>query len=36
MGDMGFKPSAYIWVLEIQIRHPSKAWGAFYEDILVD
>jgi Xaa-Pro aminopeptidase len=36
MGDMGFKPSAYIWVLEIQIRHPSKAYGAFYEDILVD
>ena len=36
MGDMGFKPSAYIWVLEIQIRHPSQPWGAFYEDILID
>jgi Xaa-Pro aminopeptidase len=23
------------WILEIQIRHPEKPFGAFYEDILV-
>ena len=28
------KPSANRWILEIQIRHPSKAFGAFYEDLL--
>ncbi len=22
------------WILEIQIRHPSRAFGAFYEDLL--
>lgn len=36
MGDMGFKPSAYVWVLEIQLRHPTEKYGAFYEDVLVD
>jgi Xaa-Pro aminopeptidase len=29
-------PSSGLWVLEIQIRHPSRAFGAFYEDLLVD
>lgn len=27
-------PAANRWILEIQIRHPSKPWGAFYEDLL--
>jgi len=27
-------PSANRWILEIQIRHPSKPFGAFYEDLL--
>lgn len=28
------KPAANRWILEIQIRHPEKSFGAFYEDIL--
>lgn len=28
------KPSANRWILEIQIKHPTKAFGAFYEDLL--
>lgn len=32
---LDFTPSACLWVLEIQIRHPSRQFGAFYEDLLV-
>lgn len=28
------KPSSQRWILEIQIRHPEKPFGAFYEDML--
>jgi len=28
------KPAANRWILEIQIRHPEKPFGAFYEDML--
>lgn len=31
-----FKPSTDLWVLEIQIRHPTRPFSAFYEDILFD
>jgi Xaa-Pro aminopeptidase len=31
-----FTPSADLWVLEIQIRHPTRAFSAFYEDLLLD
>lgn len=27
-------PSANRWILEIQIRHPRRPFGAFYEDLL--
>jgi methionyl aminopeptidase len=27
-------PAPNRWILEIQIRHPSKTFGAFYEDLL--
>ncbi len=27
-------PAANRWILEIQIRHPSRSFGAFYEDLL--
>ncbi len=27
-------PAADRWILEIQIRHPEKPFGAFYEDLL--
>lgn len=28
------KPAPNRWILEIQIRHPSRTFGAFYEDLL--
>lgn len=28
-------PSPNLWILEIQIRHPSKPFGAFFEDLLL-
>lgn len=30
-----FHPSPQLWVLEIQIRHPEKLFGAFFEDLLL-
>ncbi len=30
-----FCPSPKLWVLEIQIRHPEKPFGAFFEDLLL-
>ena len=30
-----FCPSPKLWVLEIQIRHPKQAFGAFFEDLLL-
>ena len=36
MADMDFAPTAGLWVLEIHIRHPSKPFGAFFEDMLLD
>ena len=30
-----FSVSPKLWVLEIQIRHPEKPFGAFYEDLLL-
>jgi Xaa-Pro aminopeptidase len=29
-----FSPSPYLWVVEIQIRHKTRDFGAFYEDII--
>jgi hypothetical protein len=34
MIDLDFVPQAHVWVLEIQIRHPGREFGAFYEDLL--
>lgn len=31
-----YAPSASLWVLEIHIRHPERAIGAFYEDLLLE
>ncbi|MDB5981268.1 MAG: Methionine aminopeptidase [Pseudomonas sp.] len=35
LGDFDATPNAGLWILEIQIAHPSKPYGAFYEDLLV-
>ena len=36
LGDLDEVPEVGLWILEIQIAHPSKPFGAFYEDLLVD
>lgn len=33
--DADYVPSDGLWVLEIQIRHPVRPFGAFYEDLLL-
>ncbi len=36
LASVPFTPSAALWVLEIHIRHPTRPFGAFYEDMLLD
>ena len=36
LAEIDFRPSPSLWVLEIAIAHPSRAFGAFYEDLLLD
>lgn len=35
LGEFESCPSAGLWILEIQIAHPERPFGAFYEDLLV-
>jgi len=35
LGDFPAHPASGLWVLEIQIAHPTRPFGAFYEDLLV-
>ena len=35
LGNFEGRPDPGIWVLEIQIAHSSRAFGAFYEDVLI-
>ncbi|MDT9598724.1 M24 family metallopeptidase [Sphingosinicella rhizophila] len=35
LANSEFSPSTGLWVLEVQIRHPTKPFGAFFEDILL-
>lgn len=35
LGDFGECPDAGLWILEIQLAHPTEPYGAFYEDLLV-
>jgi len=34
LGDFDERPDACLWILEIQIAHPTRPFGAFYEDLL--
>lgn len=34
LGEYGDLPSGGLWILEIQIAHPTEPYGAFYEDLL--
>ncbi len=35
LGDFDQVPDVGLWILEIQIAHPTKPFGAFFEDLLV-
>ena len=35
LADVSISPSTGLWVLEIQIRHPERPFGAFIEDLLL-
>jgi Xaa-Pro aminopeptidase len=35
LAEVPFHPAPLLWVLEIHIRHPEKAYGAFFEDMLL-
>jgi Xaa-Pro aminopeptidase len=35
LGDFDPCPDAGLWILEIQLAHPTRPFGAFYEDLLV-
>jgi Xaa-Pro aminopeptidase len=34
LGNLAAAPSDGLWILEIQIAHPTEPFGAFYEDLL--
>jgi len=34
LGDFDEPPATGLWILEIQITHPTRPFGAFYEDLL--
>lgn len=36
LGDFSGQPRPGVWVLEIQLKHPSLPYGAFYEDVLLE
>jgi Xaa-Pro aminopeptidase len=35
LGDFAACPNVGLWILEIQIAHPTRPFGAFYEDLLI-
>ncbi|WP_341317897.1 M24 family metallopeptidase [Paraburkholderia sp. IMGN_8] len=35
LGDFAECPDAGLWILEIQLAHPTRPFGSFYEDLLV-
>ena len=34
LADLSGAPASGLWILEIQIAHPTEPFGAFYEDLL--
>lgn len=34
LGDLAVPPSDGLWILQIQLAHPSEPFGAFHEDLL--
>ncbi|PYY71304.1 (Fe-S)-binding protein [Pseudomonas jessenii] len=35
LGDLERSANAGLWILEIQIAHPERPFGSFYEDLLI-
>jgi Xaa-Pro aminopeptidase len=35
LAAVSIRPSPNLWILEIQIRHPTKSIGGFFEDLLL-
>jgi len=35
LGRVSIHPSPNLWILEVQIRHPTEHFGAFFEDLLL-
>jgi Xaa-Pro aminopeptidase len=35
LAAVSIRPSPNLWVLEVQIKHPEKPFGAFFEDLLL-
>ena len=35
LGRVSIHPPPNPWILEIQIRHPTQPFGAFFEDLLL-
>lgn len=36
LASAAFVPNPDLWVLEIQIRHPTRPFGAFFEDLMLE
>jgi methionyl aminopeptidase len=36
LAEADIRPNPNLWVLEIAIRHPTREFGAFYEDLLLE
>ena len=36
LADFAHCPSTGLWVLEIQLAHPDRPFGAFFEDLLIE
>lgn len=35
LSDVDAVPSPYLWILEMHIRHPRRAFGTFHEDLML-
>jgi Xaa-Pro aminopeptidase len=36
LGDFEGRPASGLWVLEIHLEHPTRRFGAFFEDLLIE
>ncbi len=36
LAAVSIRPSANLWVLEVQVKHPTKPIGGFFEDLLLE